>query len=367
VLFLSPPDTAHADAIRNREWIISALNLTTAHKYSQGNGVVVAVIDSGVDATHADLVGNVLAGADVSSNATVTGNGHNDGLGHGTGIAGIIAAHGHGPGKAEGVLGIAPHAKILPVKDGESFGVGIAPAIMWAIGQNAKVICIAQADVLPGSPPDLEHAVEAAEAADIVIVAGAGNEPLSTSVAYPAAYPGVVAAAGTDEHGNHAAVSVTGPQVVLAAPATNIVQPYPDHKYSVGTGTSTSTAIIAGAAALVRSRFPKLSATEVVHRLTATAIDKGAPGRDDEYGYGLINIVAALTANVPPAAPRASPSAPTTTNPPTADTASPATTPTSAVAAPKSSNGAAIGIIAAIAAIVAVLAVWLVARRARRR
>ncbi|HZD97623.1 MAG TPA: S8 family serine peptidase, partial [Micromonosporaceae bacterium] len=120
------------------------------------------------------------------------------------------------------------------------------------------------------------------------------------------------------------------------------------------------TAIIAGAAALIRSRFPKLSATEVVHRLTATATDKGAPGRDDEYGYGLINIVAALAANVPTAAASASPSAPTTTTPPAAITTTPAGSPTS-VAASSSSTRVTIGIVAAIA----VLAVWLVARRRR--
>ena len=365
LLLLLTPVAADADSIRNREWIVAALNLTKAHHYSEGSGVVVAVVDSGVDPTHADLAGNVLAGADVSSSGTVSGNGHQDSLGHGTGIAGIVAGHGHGPGHADGVLGIAPKAKILPVKDGESFGFGIAPAIRWAISHKAKVICIAQGDLLSGSPPDLEQAVEAAEKADIVVVAGAGNEPLSTSVAYPAAYPGVVAAAGTDEHGNHAAVSVTGPQIVLAAPATDIVQPYPNHKYSVGTGTSLSTAIIAGAAALIRSQFPTLSATEVVHRLTATATDKGAPGRDDEYGYGLINIVAALTANVPPATTSASPSAPTTTTPPAAVTTTPAGSPPSAVAAAQSSSRAPIGVIAAVAAVLAVLAVWLVSRRRR--
>jgi type VII secretion-associated serine protease mycosin len=359
LLLLLTPVPADADAIRDREWIVSALHLAKAHQYGEGSGVVVAVVDSGVDPTHADLAGNVLAGADVSSDGSVSGNGHQDSLGHGTGIAGIVAGHGHGSGHADGVLGIAPKAKILPVKDGESFGFGVAPAIMWAIRHKAKVICIAQGDLLSGSPPDLEQAVEAAEKADIVVVAGAGNEPLSTSVAYPAAYPGVVAAAGTDEHGNHAAVSVTGPQLVLAAPATDIVQPYPDHKYSVGTGTSLSTAIIAGAAALVRSRFPKLSATEVIHRLTAAATDKGAPGRDDEYGYGLLNIVAALTANVPPATASASPSAPATTTPPAAAA-------TSAVAAAKSSSGTTVGIIAAVAAVLAVLSVWLVAHRRRR-
>ena len=110
-----------------------------------------------------------------------------------------------------------------------------------------------------------------------MIVAAAGNLPDVESVGFPAAYAGVVAAAGTDEHGNHAAISVTGPQVVLSAPATNIYSDGLDHGYVTGSGTSNSTAIIAGAAALVRSRFPKLSAVEVIHRLTATAIDKGPP------------------------------------------------------------------------------------------
>ena len=143
------------------------------------------------------------------------------------------------------------------------------------------------------------------EGADIVIVAAAGNRPADTKVGYPAAYPGVIAAAGTDEHGNHAAVSVAGPQVVLSAPATNIVSTLNNGGYGIGTGTSNSAAIIAGAAALVRSRFPHLSAAEVVHRLEATATDKGPPGRDDEYGYGIVNLVGALTANVPPLSPSA--------------------------------------------------------------
>src|SRR5690606_19313255 len=116
---------------------------------------------------------------------------------------------------------------------------------------------------------------------DIVVVAGVGNAPESSTVGYPAAYPGVVAAAGVDKNGDRAAVSVTGPQTVLAAPAVDIVstglRTNGRSGYSIGTGTSNATAIIAGAAALVRSRFPELSAAEVVHRLTATADDRGAP------------------------------------------------------------------------------------------
>ncbi len=94
---------------------------------------------------------------------------------------------------------------------------------------------------------------------------------------------------------------MTGNLITIAAPSDNIPSTYKDGGYAIGSGTSSSTAIVAGAAALVRSRFPSLTAGEVVNRLTATAIDKGPPGRDDEYGYGLINLVGALTAKVPPA------------------------------------------------------------------
>jgi subtilisin family serine protease len=122
-------------------------------------------------------------------------------------------------------------------------------------------------------------------------------------VTYPARYQGVLAVAGVDRHGKHADFSVTGTPVVLSAPAVDIVSTgllSENGGYRASEGTSDATAIIAGAAALVRSRFPQLSATEVVHRLTATADDKGPPGRDDLYGYGVVNLVKALTADVPP-------------------------------------------------------------------
>jgi type VII secretion-associated serine protease mycosin len=292
---VTPATPVWADGIRDQQWPLGFLNVSEAHQYSQGAGVVVAVVDSGVDVSHPDLVGNVLAGADVEPGAG--GNGQIDTDGHGTGMAGLIAGHGHGSGNSLGVLGIAPRAAILPVKDGAKFGTAIADAVEWATARGARVISISQAgdadDVL------LRRAIENALAHDIVVVAGVGNIP-GTSVKYPAAYPGVVAVAGVDQRGDHADVSLTGPQVVLSAPAVNVMRPGLAHGYAVGTGTSDATAIVAGAAALVRAKYPNLSATEVVHRLTATAIDKGPPGRDDVYGYGIVNLVGALTAEVPP-------------------------------------------------------------------
>lgn len=137
-----------------------------------------------------------------------------------------------------------------------------------------------------------------------MVVAAAGNRPDDKKVIYPAAYPGVLAVGGVDRNGRHAEISVTGPEVVLAAPAVDIMttgtRANGGNGYHLGRGTSDATAIVAGAVALVRAKYPHLKAPEVIHRLTATATDKGAPGRDDQYGYGIVNIVKALTADVPP-------------------------------------------------------------------
>ena len=335
---------AEADGFRDRQWHLSFLHVDQAQRYSEGDGVVVGVVDTGVQADHPDLVGSVLPGADVSDPA---GDGHTDRVGHGTGVAGLIAGHGHGAN--DGVLGIAPRAKILPVAV-----VGITPGhneialgIKWAVEHGARVICLAVGDVT-NDDAELRSAVKSAFDHDVVMVAAVGNKPDVSDVVFPARYQGVIAAAGVDRNGDHAPFSVTGPAVVLSAPAADIETTNAGNGYAIGTGTSAATAIIAGTAALVRARFPNLSAKEVVHRLTATAIDKGPPGRDDQYGYGIVNLVGALTADVPPLQPSASP-------PPTA----------SAHAAPPHRTNAALPLTAvAVLALLAAGGVLLLRRRA---
>ncbi|PSK65341.1 Subtilisin DY [Micromonospora sp. MH33] len=142
--------------------------------------------------------------------------------------------------------------------------------------------------------------MDAAVDANIIVVAAAGNAPRETGVSYPASEQGVIAVGGVDRRGNHATLSVSGPEVDVVAPAVDIYSTGIGGGYRKSSGTSDATAIVAGAAALIRSKYPDLPAQEVAHRLTATAIDKGPPGRDDEYGYGVIDLVAALTADVPP-------------------------------------------------------------------
>nr|WP_231935325.1 type VII secretion-associated serine protease mycosin [Micromonospora viridifaciens] len=282
--------------MRGNQWHLKYLKVAEAHKLSQGEGVIVAVPDTGVD-PHPDLRGNLVAGHDFISGGR--GDGRQDLNSHGTGMAGIIAAHGRGGNL--GALGIAPKAKVLPLfvspPQGDGAPDALAEGIEYAISRGADVISISSGG---GTSSRLTRAIQYALSSDIVIVAGAGNRPESWSVAYPAREEAVIAVGGIDQLGRHAEISVTGPEVDVVAPATDIYSTSINGKYRVGTGTSDATAIVAGAAALIRSKYPQLPAQEVAHRLTATAIDKGPPGRDDEYGYGVIDLVAALTADVPP-------------------------------------------------------------------
>ncbi|WP_376700860.1 S8 family serine peptidase [Micromonospora echinospora] len=277
-----------------KQWHLQYLKATEAHALNQGENIIVAVLDTGVS-PHPDLAGNLLKGADLIRGGH--NGGRSDSSGHGTGMAGLIAATGRG-GSTQG---IAPQSKVLPVvvtpPDGRGDPDVLAEGINFATSHGAKVISISS---VGGASPKLVQAIRTATAADITIVAAAGNRPEDAFVGYPAVEESVIAVGGTDRTGNHAAISVAGPEIDVVAPAVDIYSTGLNEGYRVGTGTSDATAIVAGAAALIRSKYPNLPAQEVAHRLTATAVDKGPPGRDDQYGYGVIDLVAALTADVPP-------------------------------------------------------------------
>jgi type VII secretion-associated serine protease mycosin len=317
-----PATPAHADRARNSQWHLKSLKIDQAHKITRGAGVTVAVVDTGVD-PHPDIRRNLLPGTTVVEGDK--GNGQIDQDGHGTMMAGIIAAHGRSP--QGGVLGIAPEAKILPIrhsKPGDNGGsINVAAGIEWAVAHNADVINVSLAT---GPTSVLDSAIGRAAENDVVVVAGSGNRRTQLLFAYPAAMPGVLAVGASDRSGEVADLTVTGKPMGICAPGIDIYSTGNKKDYYRSSGTSDATAVVSGAAALVRAKFPDLSAPEVIHRLTATAKDNGKPGRDDQCGFGVLDVVKALTADVPPlAGPTPSSAAPSATGP-----ASPTAGPTAA-------------------------------------
>ncbi len=311
VLGCSP--AASADSIRDRQWYLSTLDIARVHQVSQGAGVTVGLIDTGVDAKHRDLAGAVLPGLDLLPNKQGDGTGRADSRGHGTHMAGIIVGHGHGDGQSDGILGLAPEAKILPVRVINNWYQSsdyISKAIDYAVAHHVGVISMSFGS---GDDTPLSDAIKKAQAADIVLVAASGNRKEVSSIPFPGAYPEVLSVGAVDQTGKVWSDSITGPQVDIVAPGVDIASTSINSSgYNLANGTSDATAFVSGAAALIRAKYPTLSAAEVVHRITATATDAGPPGRDDTYGYGRLNLLKALTADVPTAPPSTAPSSSST-------------------------------------------------------
>jgi type VII secretion-associated serine protease mycosin len=287
-----------ADKVRGEQWQLRQLNAQQAWHWSDGSGVIVAVIDSGVDGRHPDLAGQVLPGTDF---VRPGGDGQTDAVGHGTTVAGLIAGRGD---DSSGVLGLAPAAKILPVrvldaKNEYDDARVIANAVRWSVDNGASVINLS----LGGSvdSPELADALDYAFEKDVVVVACTGNQspPRPDEVWYPAREPGVLAVTGL-EHGDGKTLwsgALTGPATVLAAPGADLVGARPGGYWTVE-GTSFAAPLVSATAALIRSRWPDMSAANVVNRLISTADDLGPAGRDDLYGYGVVDPAKALTADV---------------------------------------------------------------------
>ena len=280
---------------------------------SQGAGVIVAEVGSGVQASLPDLRGVVLPGIDLTS-AGPTGTARNGDTdiqagedGHGTAMAVMIAGQGTGAGTGTGTVGIAPRARILPVIVGGSGPRSVATAaagIRYAVTHGARVIDM-PFGIGQASParcdPALQAAVAYALGHDVVLVASSGNASLFAGPGEPASCAGVLAVGGTEPDGTLWPGSTREPYVAVAAPGDHMVYVGRDGRFTTtGAGTSFAAALTAGAAALIRSRYPNLPWYEVDRRLIATASPAGHPVPNEGYGYGIVNLARAVNASAYP-------------------------------------------------------------------
>jgi thermitase len=290
--------TAHAIATTNdpyftsgSQWYLSKMQVPDAWDLTAGApGVVVAVLDTGVRASHPDLAGKVLAGRDFASGDSDP----SDENGHGTAVAGLIGAV---SGNSTGMASVAWNTSILPVrvldKDGSGSHSDIADGIVWATDQGADVINLSLGGT--GSSSTLQSAINYAWSKGVVIVAAAGNNGDSVPC-YPAACTNVVAVSATNSSDSRTSWSNYGSYVDIAAPGANVLTLSGSNGYEAMDGTSFSSPLTAGVVALMRAANPALSNATIVNALLANADDIGASGKDNDFGHGRVNARRAVTA-----------------------------------------------------------------------
>jgi subtilisin len=288
-------------------WGISHIKANLAWGKTTGAGINVAIIDSGIQPDHPDLKGNIKGGAYFGPIKNWY-----DNQGHGTHIAGIVGALNNDIG----VVGVAPNVNLWAIRiaaaGGSQWYSNILSAINWCINthhdsdptNDINVISIGS----DTNPPGWEAAINSAYNDGIVIVAAAGNsgdgDPSTVEWAYPAAYPNVIAVGAIGIIDVAPYWSNTGPYVDFVAPGVDIYSTWIGSSYTTLSGTSSACPHVSGTAALVLTApvgsydlngNAKWDPVEVFNKLKDTAHDLGPPGWDAQYGYGLIDALAATS------------------------------------------------------------------------
>jgi len=318
VLSALPPGAARAavaDGIQDKQqWVLNMLNTEAAWSVTRGAGVTVAVIDSGVNPHVSDLSGSVITGPNYTG-VTTRPSSKDWGV-HGTWMASLIAGHGH-DGGLSGVTGTAPAARILSIRvipdradphygkyEREQEAViqrSLANGIKYAVTHGAKVISMS----IGYSAPSNTVRAELQDAYDhgVVVIASAGNSggPGSTKHgrlapdSFPADYPGVISVSAVTASGTVADFSSDNLSVKVAAPGVKVPAQGRDGQYWLVSGTSPACALVAGVAALIKSKYPRLTPDLVARALTSTTTDRPADGYDSQVGFGIVDAAAALT------------------------------------------------------------------------
>jgi type VII secretion-associated serine protease mycosin len=305
---------ASADSVRDaQQWVLDAVDAPAAWPVSQGRGVTVAVIDSGVNPQVSDLAGSVTTGPDYSGVSTPSSD-PEWGM-HGTWMASLIVGHGHG--FESGVSGVAPKARALSIRvlpdkkdpaykqyENEPASSGqraLAKAITYAVRHRAGVISMSLG--YGSASKVVRSALQYAYQHKVVVVASAGNSGNKASnraqahapYSYPADYPGVLAVAAVDKAGSPAYFSSDNLSVQVAAPGVRVLAQGNNGQYWLVNGTSPACALAAGVAALIKAVHPGMSPALVVRAIEASA-QHPPGGYNDRVGFGTVDAAAALTA-----------------------------------------------------------------------
>jgi hypothetical protein len=328
---------ASADQVRQGEWWLGAMHVTQAQQISQGEGVTIALLDTGVDATQPDIAGSVITGPDLTNSREKPGT-QFYGI-HGTAMASLIVGHGHGPGNADGILGVAPAAKLLSIRvtldagdplladSGIVSGLpsAIAAGIMDAVNSGAQVIDLpldpgqsvsslaatptpaprrgtlltpietAEQTAAGGSPAE-RAAVAYALSKGVVLVAPGGDNGAGTDAAnFPADYPGVISVGAFNSSFVKAPFTSHRPYVTLTAAGSGMTAAIPTG-YTTVSSTSAASAIVTGIAALIKSQYPELTPAQVTQALTTSTVFRPAGGMADGSGHGTADAGRALAA-----------------------------------------------------------------------
>ena len=294
------------DYIRDGEYWLDQYGIRSAWTTTKGKGIIIAVIDTGVDGTVPDLSGAVRGGKDFSGQGSANGQtpvGEGSEANHGTMVASLAA--GRGTSGGAGVLGAAPEATIMPISIG--FGSAtknsdeqVAEAVTYAVDHGARIINMSLTRNTLAWPESWDKAFLYAMKHNVVVVAAAGNRGSGTTeVGAPATMPGVLTVAGVDRN-KHASLDASsqGITIGVSAPSEQLLGAIPGGQYVQWEGTSGATPIVSGVVALVMAAHPKMDAANVINRIVKTASPAGAKGVDPIYGYGLLNASAAVRATV---------------------------------------------------------------------
>ncbi|MBI3046381.1 MAG: S8 family serine peptidase [Candidatus Harrisonbacteria bacterium] len=284
-----------AQAINPIDWGVARIKADKVWNASTGKGVKVAVIDSGIQRDHPDLVANIKGGISFMPGSPAQ---WDDEGGHGTKVAGLIAA----VNNDIGYVGVAPEADIYAVKvmgkDGLAATSDMISGIYWAADNGMDVVNLSlgvymDPVIYSKTIAEEKAAVDYAYSRGVVLIASSGNEPKDgpdcDKVIYPAALDAVIAVGATAPDNTVVDFSCHGPEVELAAPGLFNNVPVMGSSYGYGNGTSIAAPFVSGVAALILQKNPQFTPSEVRERLDSTAVDFGAPGRDEYFGYGLVN------------------------------------------------------------------------------